>query len=327
MGNADLRDIAVIETHDIDDIAGSTVAVDASNWLYKYITTTTQWTDTDIYTADDGTEVPHLLGGFRGLPRFFEQNIEPVFVFDGLYHEFKEDELAERREVREAAADAAERAHDEGNEVLAARLEARSKRLTDTVIETTKHLLDHLDIPHMTAPQAAEAQAAHLGREGVVEYVVSEDYDALLYGAPQTVRGFTASGSDVELLSLDATLDEHSLSWRRLVDVGLLCGTDYNDGVHGVGPATALSGVRKHGDIETVLDERDDALDRDVDILRNIFLDPSVSNEWVEPRTPAPDLIAARTYLVDNWGIPEEELDTAFERFEDATQAGLDRWS
>lgn len=327
MGNADLRSIASITDAEMTDIEGATVAVDAPNWLYKYMTTTAQWTDNHEYTTDEGIEIPHLLGAIRGMPRFFENNLRPVFVFDGMAHSLKADELDERREVRENAAEAAEQAREEGNEIEAARMEARSQRLTATVIETTQTMLDHLDVPWITAPQAAESQAAYLGREGVVEYVISEDYDSMLYGAPETVRGFTSSGSDIEVLSLSDTLDDHDLTWKQLVEVGLLCGTDYNDGVHGVGPATALKGIDTHGDIETFLDDRGADLEHEASRLRDIFIDPAVEDSDVEPRTPNPDLEATRKFITEEWEIPADSVSKAFERLEGAAeQTGLDQW-
>lgn len=328
MGNADLRDIASISSAEMDDIGGATVAVDAPNWLYKYLTTTTKWTDGAVYTTENGDEVPHLLGAIRGMPRFFEHDLTPLFVFDGTAHELKSDELDERRETREAAAEAAEEAREQGDKIRAARLESRAQRLDSQVIETTKQLLDTLDISYMVAPQAAESQAAYLGREEVVDYIVSEDYDSLLYGSPTTVRGFTSSGTEIEILSLEETLTEHELSWEQLVDVALCCGTDYNSGIHGVGPATAVDGILKHGDLETFLDDRGNVLEHDPQRLRELFLSPSVSDEYSSPESPAPDLERAKEFVVEEWEIPESEVSTAFERLSESTkQTGLDHWT
>ncbi|MFB6295374.1 MAG: flap structure-specific endonuclease, partial [Halobacteriales archaeon] len=50
MGNASLRDIAVISEVTVEDLDGTTVAIDAHNWLYKYLTTTVKFTDAAAYT-------------------------------------------------------------------------------------------------------------------------------------------------------------------------------------------------------------------------------------------------------------------------------------
>jgi len=102
MGNADLRQLAVIEETPFADLQGSVVAVDAHNWLYKYLTTTVQWTSERIYTTSDGTEVANLVGVVQGLPKFFEHDLTPVFVWDGGVTELKDEEIAERREQRES---------------------------------------------------------------------------------------------------------------------------------------------------------------------------------------------------------------------------------
>ena len=145
MGNADLRDLAAIETVSFEDIAGSVVAVDAHNWLYRYLTTTVKWTSAEAYTTADGTEVANLIGAVQGLPKFFEHDLTPVFVFDGAVTDLKEAELDERREQRKRYESDLEAARERGDEVAVARLESRTQRLTDTIVETTRELLGLLD--------------------------------------------------------------------------------------------------------------------------------------------------------------------------------------
>ena len=83
MGNSDLRSLATIAEVSFDDLGGSVVAVDAHNWLYRYLTTTVRFTRDEAYTTGDGAEVANLIGVVKGLPKFFEHDITPVFVFDG----------------------------------------------------------------------------------------------------------------------------------------------------------------------------------------------------------------------------------------------------
>jgi len=103
MGNADIRELAVIEEVSFAALSGSVVAVDAHNWLYRYLTTTVKWTNDAIYTTADGTEVANLVGVVQGLPKFFEHDLVPVFVFDGAVVDLKDDEVEKRREQRERA--------------------------------------------------------------------------------------------------------------------------------------------------------------------------------------------------------------------------------
>ncbi|ACV12676.1 XPG I domain protein [Halorhabdus utahensis DSM 12940] len=326
MGNADLRDIAVIEDVSFDVLEGSVVAVDAHNWLYRYLTTTVKWTNDDIYTTADGTEVANLVGVVQGLPKFFEADVTPVFVFDGAVTDLKDDEVQRRREQREQYEDQLEDAREAGDAVRVARLESRTQRLTDVILETTRELLALLDVPTVDAPAEGEAQAAHMARRGDVDYVGTEDYDALLFGAPFTLRQLTSSG-DPELMDFEATLAEHDLSWEQLVDVALLCGTDFNDGVRGYGPKTAVKAVREHGDLWGV-SENEDVYVENADRIRELFLDPAVTEEYTIETSIDPDLAAAREFVTDQWAVDAEEVARGFERIESSVvQTGLEDWT
>ncbi len=325
MGNADLRDLAAIEEVSFDDLGESTVAVDAHNWLYRYLTTTVKWTSDGKYTTSDGTEVANLVGAVQGLPKFFEHDLTPVFVFDGAVTELKADEINDRREQRERYEEALEEAREEGDQVAIARLESRTQRLTETIIETTRELLALLDVPVVDAPAEGEAQCAHMARKGTVDYAGTEDYDALLFGAPYTLRQLTSSG-DPELMDFQATLDEHDLTWEQLVDVAILCGTDFNDGIRGVGPKTAVSLVTEHGDLFGALEARGEHIEH-ADRLRSLFLDPAVEDVSVETDIE-PDVAAAREYVTGTWEVDPGEVERGFERIEESlVQTGLGDWA
>ena len=325
MGNADLRDLAVIEPIPLADLRGSVVAIDAHNWLYRYLTTTVRWTRDDVYTTAEGEEIPNLIGIVQGLAKLLESDLVPVFVFDGGVTELKEAEIERRNEQKAAAERKEAEAREAGDAIEAARMAARTQRLTATILDTSRELCSLLGVPVVEAPAEGEAQAAHMVRSGTVEYAGSEDYDTLLFGALRTLRGLTSDG-DPERMDFVATLEEHELSWEALVDVGILCGTDFNEGVAGIGPKTAVKLVREHGDLWAVL-EAEDVYVENADLVRELFLDPDVADVEVDTEID-PDIEAARTYVIDEWEIPEEEVARGFERIsESVTQTGLDRWT
>ncbi len=326
MGNADLRQLAALREVSFDDVAGSVVAVDAHNWLYRYLTTTVKWTRDEVYTTSDGREVANLVGIVQGLPKFFEHDIVPVFVFDGGVTELKDDEIEARREQKEKARERLADARERGDAVEAARLEARTQRLTPVIHETSRGLLDLLDVPYVEAPAEGEAQASYMARKGDADYVGSEDYDTLLFGAPLTLRQLTSKG-DPELMDLEATLDEHDITWEQLIDVGILCGTDFNPGVDGVGPKTALKEIKAHGDLWGVIEARGVHIDF-ADRIRDLFLDPPVTDDYSFETDLDPDLAAAREYVTETWEVDADEVARGFDRIEESlVQTGLDRWT
>ena len=105
-----------------------------------------------------------------------------------------------------------------------------------------------------------------------------------------------------------------------------LVGTDFNEGLDGVGPATAVDLVHEHGDLRGALDARGDHIEA-ADLVRELFLDPNVTDAEYDPDV-RPDVDAAREFVVGEWGVPAEEVEAGFERIETAvTQTGLDRWT
>ena len=325
MGNADLRSLAAIEEVPFDSLAGSVVAVDAHNWLYRYLTTTVKWTNEEIYTTDDGMEVANLVGVVQGLPKFFEHDLTPVFVFDGAVTDLKAEEVERRREQREQYKEDLAEARERGDGIAVARLESRTQRLTDAIIETTRELLELLDVPIVDAPAEGESQCAHMARQGAVDYAGTEDYDALLFGAPLTLRQLTSTG-DPELMDFEATLEKHGLTWEQLVDAAIFIGTDFNEGISGIGPKTAISLLQEHGDLWAALEVKDEHIEG-ADRLRNLFLDPPVRDVSVDAEVE-PDVDAARQFVVDTWQVDPDEVARGFERIEDAmVQTGLEDWT
>jgi flap endonuclease-1 len=326
MGNADLRSLAVIDDCTFEEIGGSVVAIDAHNWLYRYLTTTVKFTRDEAYTTADGEEVANLIGVVQGLPKFFEHDLTPVFVFDGGVTDLKDDEVEQRREQREKREEKLEAARERGDTAEIARLDSQTQRLTETILTTTRELLTRLDVPIVDAPREGEAQASYMARQGPVDYVGTEDYDALLLGAPLTLRQLTSSG-DPELMDFEATLDHHGITWEQLVDAAILMGTDFNPGINGIGPKTSIKLVREHGDLWGALEARDEHIDH-ADRIRDMFLDPTVTNDYDLELTVEPDLDAARAYATEEWGVAADEVDRGFERIEESVvQSGLDRWT
>ncbi|WP_267640086.1 flap endonuclease-1 [Haloarchaeobius amylolyticus] len=326
MGNADLRDLAHIEEVPFDELGGGVVAVDAHNWLYRYLTTTVRWTSDHRYTTEGGDEVANLIGIVQGLPKFFEHDLTPVMVFDGGPSELKTDEIESRREQRKQMEERLEEARERGDTAEVARLDSATQRLTPVIQETSRELLRLLDVPVVEAPAEGEAQCAHIAKRGDSDYVGTEDYDALLFGAPVTLRQLTSKG-DPERMDLQQTLDDLDVTLEQLIDIAILCGTDFNEGVHGYGPKTALKKVREHGDLWTVF-EKEDVYVENADLVRALFRDPNVTDDYEFDTSISPDVDAAREYVVEEWEVDPDEVRRGFERMEEGlTQTGLDNWT
>ncbi|MCK5588604.1 MAG: flap structure-specific endonuclease, partial [Candidatus Lokiarchaeota archaeon] len=83
-----------------------------------------------------------------------------------------------------------------------------------------------------------------------------------------------------ELIYLEETLKNLEITREQLIDIGILIGTDFNAGVKGIGPKTALKLIKEHGDLESVLKVKDVLADVPIDQIRSIFLNPEVTDTY-----------------------------------------------
>jgi flap endonuclease-1 len=115
-----------------------------------------------------------------------------------------------------------------------------------------------------------------------------------------------------ELLELDAQLRRWGITRDGLIDLALLIGTDFNDGVRGVGPKKALALVQRHGRIEDMPPEIRDAVG-DVEALRNVYLHPDVTDE-VAIEFGDPDLDGVVRFLCDERQFSRDRVTDALAR-------------
>ena len=64
-----------------------------------------------------------------------------------------------------------------------------------------------------------------------------------------------------------------------------------------------------------------------VDRIREMFLQPTVTDKYELDVSMNPDIGGARDYIVKEWGIPKEKVDRGLNQIEEITkQTGLNRW-
>jgi flap endonuclease-1 len=199
-----------------------------------------------------------------------------------------------------------------------------TSRLTREMVDEARELLRLLGIPTVQAPAEGEAQAAHMAQTGDAWAAVSKDYDTLMFGAPRLVRFLTISGKEFlpsagtfrpivpEIIELPRQLDAWRITREQLVDLAILIGTDFNEGVKGIGPKKALRLVQAHGRIEDLPSEIRDAVG-DPSEVREIYLRPQVTGEYsVQFRDP--DLDGIIKFLCDERIFSGERVIAALER-------------
>jgi len=274
------------------DISGKSLAVDANNVLYQFLALI-RARDTSPLKGPDGSITSHLVGLlYRTTHLVSRYRLALVFIFDGKPHPLKKEEIEKRRRLREKAVLEWIEAIREGDYVKAFSKAVMTGTLTRRMIEDAKRLLDLLGVPWVQAPAEAEAQAAYMAMKGDVWASSSRDYDSLLFGAPRLIRYLTISGREFlpskgisrplkpELIILEDFLSKIKITREQLVDLAILIGTDFNEGIKGIGPKKALKLLRKYSKIENLPREIRDKVPSNYEEVRKIFLEPEVIDEY-----------------------------------------------
>ncbi|KAI9761542.1 MAG: hypothetical protein M4579_000933 [Chaenotheca gracillima] len=117
----------------------------------------------------------------------------------------------------------------------------------------TKRLLDLFGFPHYVAPGEAEAECALLQRTGIVDAVLSEDVDALMFGCGVSLRNWSSEGSrgsksptHVSVYDArDIVSGPAKLAKEGIILVAMMSGGDYNpEGIPGCGVKVACEAAR-----------------------------------------------------------------------------------
>lgn len=283
----------------ITDFAGKKIAIDAFNWLYSFLAPI-RLADGSLLQDKEGKSTSHLSGFFYRNVFLLENRIKPVYVFDGVPSELKRETIQQRVATREEAKKKAEVAKEAGELAEARRYAEASTRIEPHMVPDCKRLFELMGIPYIDAPSEGEAQASYMVNKNDVFIAASQDYDCFLFGAKSLLRNLTQQEKrtirgkvykiEMESYQLDDVLQQLEITHPQLVDLGILTGTDFNDGVHGVGQKTALKLIKECGSIEAIYEKKPELADLlPIDLVervRKIFLEPNVTDNYSMSVTP-----------------------------------------
>lgn len=143
---------------------------------------------------------------------------------------------------------------DYENEVKQLRNQQKKDRrdadeVTQTMILECQALLRLFGLPYITAPMEAEAQCAELVQLGLVDGIVTDDSDIFLFGGTRIYKNMFNAQKFVECYIAKDLDKEYALDRRKLIRFAHLLGSDYTEGIPGIGPVTALEIISDFGDL------------------------------------------------------------------------------
>jgi len=321
-------------------LKGTSFAIDASIEIHQFLALIRK-RDGILFTDSQGRVTSHLIGLLTRTSRLIADfDMKPVFVFDGKPNLLKRRTIEIRREARKKAEVEYGEAVSKKDYAKAWSKAVMTGRVTGSVLDDSKRLLTLMGIPWLEALEDAEAQASYMAARGDVWAVGSKDYDCLLYGAPILARYLTLTGREwlpaqrrsrpliPELIKLSENLALLGITREQLVDLAILVGTDFNQGVKGIGPKKALKLVHDYGSIERMPEEIRSKLTEDLNSVRQVFLKPRFLDNYVLRRSP-PDRDGLVKFLSEERGFNRERVERLTERLtrrSEKTDAGLENW-
>ncbi|KAI4213465.1 MAG: hypothetical protein LQ351_003966 [Letrouitia transgressa] len=183
--------------------------------------------------------------------------VVPYMVFDGDDLPSKAETEAGRKKRREESKKLGLELYRLGK-ISQAHLELQ--KAVDVTPEMARQLIDELKklgVQYVVAPYEADAQLAYLEKKNIVQGIISEDSDLLVFGAKRLLTKLDQYGDCVEISRNDFTAcREISLvgwtdtEFRRMA---ILSGCDYLASINKLGLKTAYRLVRKYKTIERIL--------------------------------------------------------------------------
>lgn len=190
--------------------------------------------------------VAHIIATCVFIETCIEKNIFTILVFDGKPPDIKHRKLDERKKISKLAQKECSKIDNKTSDDYI-KQHKKTVRLRDIHYKETTELIKAMGLPEVQAPGEAESQCAAIALcLPEVEGVITEDSDTLLFGSPKIIKKLSRKSITVNELRLSDILEylknkaniilynnsrseikEFKEEW--LIDIRILCGTDYND--------------------------------------------------------------------------------------------------
>ena len=340
MGTA-IGDIVPREKISIDDLNGRTLGFDSYNIIYQFLSSI-RGPDGSPLMDSRGNVTSHLTGLFYRTINLVEKGVRPVFVFDGKPPELKKETIKKRHEIRTDAIQKHEKALKEGNLEDAKKFGSRALKLDEKMIADAKELVSLMGFPVVQAPGEGESQIASMVNAGKLDGCVSQDYDSLLFGASVLYRNIGVSGkrkvpgkniyADVEpeKIILEKVLSSNGITREKLIWIGILIGTDFNEKFPKVGIKTALKLVQGNDSFDEIISETGFEPGFDWREVESLFTNPKTASDYSLSFSP-PGVDKVVSFLCDKHDFSAERVQKSVARLaeklsEKSRQSSLGDW-
>lgn len=255
----------------IDKYKNKIIAIDFSLLIYKMIYAIRK----NGYDLKNGdiitTHIHSLLLKIKG---FIKYNITPVFVFDGIAPNIKEETLKKRSEFHKLMQIKYYKAvtQDEKKKYYFMKSD-----ITYGEIKDCMELIKLFGYTIIMAPEEADGQLAELIKNNKVDYIATDDMDILTFGGTKIIKNFSVDSKRyMQEINLDEVLKKAGLTQNQLIDISIMLGCDYLPGFKGIGPVKSYNMILKHKNLDQVLKKEGLSIYYDYKKAQRYFRDPPV---------------------------------------------------
>ncbi|VVC44029.1 Hypothetical protein CINCED_3A003134 [Cinara cedri] len=212
-------------------------------------------------------------------------------------------------------------------ELLKDKSDRLGSTITQKITSQIKMLLKLFGIPFVIAPMEAEAQCVFLEKIGRTEGTVTDDSDVWLFGANVVYRNLFDSKKYVKQFKSIDIKQKLELSRNSFIQLAFLLGSDYTNGIEGIGPVSAIEILSffepktKNMNIEDKLLKIKEVANSSSDVFSHIPFIKKLKSSKISSDFPNKAVLNA--YLNPsvgesddkfNWGIPQVDNIIQFAR-------------
>jgi flap endonuclease-1 len=235
---------------DISELYVHNIAIDAPNYLTRR---------SAAIPTEQSKRIPmiHITLALGTIRQALKRHLLPAFIFDGPPESLKREPNPQLITAAQTLYERFLTKQDVDDRKVAESLQENPAVKMYFAAKHIKDLCRAVGVPAITAPSEAEMYGAVLCRDGHVGTVVSNDADALLFGAPHVTKSLQLSKERMEcatLSELERTLD---LDIELLRDLAIVCGCDFHKtGIKGLGPRKGVIQLKRFGGLKYLLKAR-----------------------------------------------------------------------
>ena len=255
----------------ITDYQGQTLGIDANLMIYKLVFAIRK-NGYDI--KNNGIKVTHLHSMLQRLIGFKNYNITPVFVFDGFYPNIKTNTMEKRKKFRKEMEKKYNQAitQDEKKKYFYIKSAIKLEE-----INQVKKLISYFNYTIIDAKEEADTQLVYLSKNNLINGIITDDLDILLFGGNLLLKNFTIDKKkNIQEINLKKLLKQSNLSQKQLIDIGILLGCDYCEDIKGIGPITSYKLIKEQKSINNLISKNMINLEFDNKEAKKYFKNPPV---------------------------------------------------